>query len=70
MSKYIRPDIDALCERLETRADGIVNHQPAFAGDVRAAVLLLRLMSALANASSSLAEEMSAVEHGGGSDNQ
>jgi hypothetical protein len=35
-------EIDELCNRLEARANSVVNAQPSFAGDMRAAAMLLR----------------------------
>ena len=49
MARYTRMQIGDLCNRLEARADGVVNAQPSFAGDMRAAAMLLRLMLTLAD---------------------
>ena len=47
MAKYTKMEIHELCKRLEGRADSVVNAQPSFAGDMKAAAMLLRLMMAL-----------------------
>jgi hypothetical protein len=49
MVRYTRMEITALSQRLEARADSIANPQPHYAGDLRAAAMLLRLMLALAD---------------------
>jgi hypothetical protein len=48
MPRYSRSDIEALSQRLEARADSIINATPSQAGDLKAAAMLLRLMLALA----------------------
>jgi hypothetical protein len=48
MAKYTRPEIEALCKRMEGRAASMVlKDQPELIGDMKAASLLLRLMLAL-----------------------
>jgi hypothetical protein len=48
MAKYTRPEIEALCKRMEARAASVVlKDQPELIGDIKAASLLLRLMLAL-----------------------
>jgi hypothetical protein len=47
MAVYKRQDIEALSQRLESRANSVLNVQPGAAADMRAAALLLRLMLAL-----------------------
>ena len=48
MARYTRPEIEALCKRLEARAKSVVlKDQPELVGDLKAASLLLRLMLAL-----------------------
>jgi hypothetical protein len=42
-------EIEALSQRLENRADSIVNSTPSQAGDLRAAALLLQLLSVLSD---------------------
>jgi hypothetical protein len=52
MARYTRMEIHALSQRLEARADSIVNTTPSAAGDLKAAAMLLRLMLALAEVES------------------
>src|SRR5579871_5172705 len=48
VAKYTRPEIEALCKRMETRAASVVlKDQPELVGDIKAASLLLRLLLAL-----------------------
>ena len=49
MARYTRMEITELSKRLEARANSIANPQPNYAGDLRAAAMLLRLMLALAD---------------------
>jgi hypothetical protein len=49
MARYTRMEITELSNRLEARADSVVNATPSAAGDMRAAAMLLRLMLGLAD---------------------
>jgi hypothetical protein len=47
MTVYLKRDIEALSQRLEARADSIINATPSAAQDMKAAAMLLRLLTAL-----------------------
>lgn len=48
MARYTRPEIEALCKRLEGRAKSVVlQDQPELVSDLKAASLFLMLMLAL-----------------------
>jgi hypothetical protein len=49
MARYTKMEIWNLCNRLEDRADSVINTMPASAGDMKAAAMLLRLLSQLAD---------------------